>query len=207
MRALVVEDDPAWQEILAEILTDIDLVVDLASDLETAIEMMRAWPHRLAIIDLSLGGKDHHNLDGMRVLEALVRYDPKCISLMLTGYATVELAVSAMRDFGALTCLQKKKFRRATFRKWLNRALVTNPGSLGEIEPLPGSSPITSQNAQAVTGSKGQPGEIPFGEAILVEDDPGWQSLLSELFSDAGYLRDSMQQLCGGAWQVQAEPL
>ena len=29
-RALVVEDDPAWQQILAELLTDAGLAVDLA---------------------------------------------------------------------------------------------------------------------------------------------------------------------------------
>ena len=48
LRALIVEDDASWQQILSEILTDAGLMVDVADSLETATESLRtaptAWP-------------------------------------------------------------------------------------------------------------------------------------------------------------------
>ena len=51
-RGLIVEDDPAWQEILAELLTDMGLAVDIADSLDAAIAALRAASHRLAVVDL-----------------------------------------------------------------------------------------------------------------------------------------------------------
>ena len=60
-RALVVEDDRSWQEILSEILSDAGLAVDVADSLAQAEALLRAAPHRLAVVDLSLGGADHRD--------------------------------------------------------------------------------------------------------------------------------------------------
>src|SRR5512138_3835228 len=100
-RALVVEDDPSWQQILGEILADMGLEVDLADSYTTASELLHKAPHRVAILDLSLGGPDHRNQDGLSVAEAVRRLDPACVVLFLTGFATVELAVQVMKDLGA----------------------------------------------------------------------------------------------------------
>ena len=71
--ALLVEDDPSWQGILTEILNDYGLKVDCTDNSKAAIEMLRATPYRLAIVDLSLAGKDHHNQDGLRVFQEFHR--------------------------------------------------------------------------------------------------------------------------------------
>ena len=42
-RALVVEDDRSWQQIVTEILTDLGLAVDVADTLEAAVGR---WPRR-----------------------------------------------------------------------------------------------------------------------------------------------------------------
>ena len=120
---MVIEDDPSWQQILAEILTDEGLTVDLADNVEAAVACIRATPHRLAIVDLSLGKEDHRNQDGLAILEAVRRHDPGCQALLLTGYATVELAVRVLTEFGAFTCLRKETFRRAEFRLVVRQAL------------------------------------------------------------------------------------
>ena len=73
IRTLVVEDDASWQQILSEILADAGLIVDLANNLEEALRIIKSEPHRLAIVDLSLAGGDHHNFDGLRILEAVRR--------------------------------------------------------------------------------------------------------------------------------------
>jgi CheY-like chemotaxis protein len=88
VRALIVEDDQSWQQILSEILTDTGLTVDVAENLETAVALLRATHYRLAVVDLALDSSDHHNQDGLRVLDAARRHDPGCVPVLLTGFAT-----------------------------------------------------------------------------------------------------------------------
>ena len=116
LRALVVEDDRSWMQILSEILTDCGLEVDTANNLDDAVFALKSQPHRLAIVDLSLSPNDHNNFDGLRVLDAVHRLDPNCRTLLLTGFATVELAVTALTDYGAFTFLRKENFHRGQFR-------------------------------------------------------------------------------------------
>ena len=124
VRALIVEDDLAWQQILSEILTDAGLSVDIAENLETAVTKLRAVSPRLAVVDLCLDRTNHHNQDGLRVLDAVRRHDPNCVSLLLTGFATAEIADSAVNKHGAYVCLRKENFRRAEFRELVSRVLA-----------------------------------------------------------------------------------
>src|SRR5258706_7253814 len=128
-RALIVEDDRSWQQILTEMLTDAGLSVDLASNLQDALRLVKESPHRLAVVDLSLAESDHRSRDGLRVLEAVRRQDPACRTILLTGFATVELAVSVLTEYGAFTFLRKENFQRARFRDLINRILISAPSS------------------------------------------------------------------------------
>ncbi|GAB4545209.1 MAG: hypothetical protein Kow0063_39200 [Anaerolineae bacterium] len=121
VRALIVEDDDAWQQILSEILADAGLTVDIAENLETALARLRATVFHLAIVDLCLDRNDHRNQDGLRVLAALQRHAPGCTSLLLTGFATAEIAESASKEYGAFACLRKEDFHRTEFRALLNQ--------------------------------------------------------------------------------------
>jgi len=188
-RALIVEDDRAWQEILSEILGDSGLAVDVAPSLETALGVLRAYPHRLAVVDLSLSGKDPHNQDGLRVLEAVRMQDPGCTAVLLTGFATVELAVSALTQYGAFTCLQKENFQRSHFREIVHRALASAPQTRSpRTESRSGGMEIPGTN---LLGEE-RPGGI-GDKALVVEDDAGWRSILFELLADNGY----QVRLCG----------
>ena len=180
-RALIVEDDHSWQQIVTEILTDLGLAVDVADTLEAAVEALAAAPHRLAVVDLSLSGPDHRNRDGLAVLEAIRRQDPGCAAILLTGFATVELAVSALTEYGALTCLRKESFRRAEFRQVVQRALALAP-----TPPSPSGIPQAAQEAQA-PGQAAEGARQTATQILVVEDDAGWRSILVELLSDAGY--------------------
>jgi DNA-binding NarL/FixJ family response regulator len=177
---LIVEDDPAWQQIVGELLEECGLVVDVASSMEEAVGHLRRIPHRLAVVDLSLSDAANANRDGLAVLEAAKRQDPGCATILLTGYATVQLAVQALTDYEALSCLQKSDFDRTDFRKLVDQALTTAP-------PVPTQSsltgaPLIEDDAAAHAGT------TPPGQTILiVEDDAGWRSILSELLADAGY--------------------
>ncbi|MBI3151880.1 MAG: response regulator [Chloroflexi bacterium] len=181
LRALVVEDDHSWQQILSEILSDCGLEVDVASSLDEATANLKSQPHRVAVVDLSLSPNDHNNYDGLRVLDAVRRLDPNCRAILLTGFATVELAVTALTDYGAFTFLRKESFHRSQFRDIVYRILVSPPLQ---------SAPTTASTTPASPSlTKGQPAPVsqPMQKALVVEDDAGWRSILEELLTDAGF--------------------
>jgi DNA-binding NarL/FixJ family response regulator len=180
-RALIVEDDPAWQDILGEILRDAGLGVDVASDLEGAIAALRERTHRLAVVDLALSGRGAENQDGLEVLKAVRRQDPGCVPILLTGYATVELAVSALTDYDAFSCLRKANFRRAEFRELIETALSS---SLSFGARHDNDVEVVREDWDATLDTGVPP---PLNSVLVVEDDAGWRSILSELLSDAGY--------------------
>lgn len=179
-RALVVEDDRSWQQILTEILGDIEMVVDVASDYQTATQLVTAHPHRLAVVDLSLVADDHTNQDGLRILEQIRLQDPGCMLILLTGYATVEIAVRAIKDFGAFSCLEKDSFQRSQFTGMLRDALsqppLINSASALSVESFQSRLPAFQTQPAAA-------GEI----ALVVDDDAGWRSILSEILNSLGY--------------------
>jgi DNA-binding NarL/FixJ family response regulator len=172
-RALVVEDSPAWQDILAELLADMGLDVDIAASPAEATALLSAVPHRLAVVDLSLAPDDPHNQDGLSVLDAVRRHDPGCITVLLTGFATVEIAVNALTTCGAFTCLRKETFRRAEFRRLVNRILAVAPS--GGAPPVP-AAPVSAD----------RPPEAVRWQVLLVEDDAGWRGILAEVLADLG---------------------
>jgi two-component system NtrC family response regulator len=176
----VVEDDGSWRQILSEILTDAGLTVDLANNLEEALQIIKSEPHRLAIVDLSLAGGDYHNYDGLRILEAIRRLDPGCQTILLTGYATVELAVSVLTEYGAFTFLRKENFHRAQFRDLISRALASAP-------PMESIQPEVDEPVTGLEAEYGNSEEPPGNKVLVVEDDAGWRSILAELLEDAGY--------------------
>jgi DNA-binding NarL/FixJ family response regulator len=183
-RALVVEDDRSWQQILSEILADCGLAVDTADNLDQAVLLLKAQPHRLAVLDLSLSPADHNNTDGLRVLEAVRKLDPACRAILLTGFATVELAVSALTEHGAFTFLRKESFHRGQFRELVYRALASVP------QPTPsGAAPVSRPGSHPLPQPPAAPvsKESATGKALVVEDDAGWRSILSELLADAGF--------------------
>jgi DNA-binding NarL/FixJ family response regulator len=180
-RALIVEDDSSWQEILSEILTDNGLIVDTARTLEETIPLLKAYPHRLAVVDLSLADHDPHNTDGLQVLEVIRHVDPNSHTVLLTGFATVELAVSAMTEHGAFTVLRKECFARGEFDLLVQRLLASAP-----------TQPVFRSQSGGITPATNAPVDLTVGTALVVDDDSGWQSLLAELLVEAGY----QTQLC-----------
>jgi RNA polymerase sigma factor (sigma-70 family) len=93
----------------------------------------------------------------------------------------VELAVTALTDYGAFTFLRKESFHRSQFRDVVDRILASPPLL---------TTPTTDAPAQASPSpTKGQlaPASPPNLKALVVEDDAGWRSILEELLADAGF--------------------
>lgn len=175
MRALIVDDDTSWQGILSEMLTDNGFEVDTASTVDDAIAALKVNSHRLAVVDLSLSVSDHHNQDGLRVLDAVRLLDPNCRAILLTGFATVEVAVKALTEYNAFTFLRKESFKRSEFKDVIQRILVSAP-TVDEPHASP-----TDSKLDAVSQAS-----APL-KALIVDDDAGWRSILEDLINEADF--------------------
>lgn len=175
-RALIVDDDNSWQQIMSEILIDNGFDVDTASTLDEAVESLKATPHRLAVVDLSLSASDHHNQDGLRVLDHVRRLDPNCRSVLLTGFATVEIAVKALTEHNAFTFLRKESFKRSEFKDIIKRILISPPST---TEETPAASPDPKPASVSVSGIS--------PKVLIVDDDAGWRSILEDLIQEAEF--------------------
>lgn len=185
IRALVIEDDPSWQQIITELLEDDGMIVDVANDVVEAVKFLKKNMHRLAIVDLSLSPDDHNNQEGLIILDAIKKMDPNCDSILLTGFATVEVAVSALRDFGAFTFLRKESFQRGQFQTIIRNAISQAP-KINKINFHSESSPnsLAQIDIEKQTSEK----EIGFWKALVVEDDAGWRSIIEELLIDSRFI-------------------
>jgi DNA-binding NtrC family response regulator len=95
---LLVEDEFALRQAVAEQLADRGYHVEQADSGETAIERLADFAFDIIITDLRLPG-----IDGSAVVEAAVERYPDIIAIVITGYGTVKDAVEAIkrgaRDF------------------------------------------------------------------------------------------------------------
>ena len=89
---LVVDDEEIMREILETLLTGEGYSVRLAGTGEEGIELARNIPFDAAIIDVMMPG-----LDGMATLEALKKLDDELAVIMVTAFASVENAITAMK--------------------------------------------------------------------------------------------------------------
>jgi DNA-binding NtrC family response regulator len=97
---LVVDDDPGVRESFRLILEDHYVVVDVP-DGPSALEVVRASPVDLVLLDIRLPG-----MDGIEVLERIKAIDERVEVILVTAVKTVRTAVAAMK-LGAFDCLTK----------------------------------------------------------------------------------------------------
>jgi len=95
---LLVEDESALREAVAEQLSDRGYHVQQADSGEMAVERLADFAFDIILTDLRLPG-----IDGSAVVEAAVERYPDIIAIVITGYGTVKDAVDAIkrgaRDF------------------------------------------------------------------------------------------------------------
>ncbi len=132
-KALLVEDDPAWAEILEELLSEEGFNVHSVDSLEAFRQLDSGMNFRLALVDLSLESSDHRNQDGLVILAELQSGQRAGKAILLTGFATVELAVSVITEGMAATCLRKESFERAAFRESIRELVTVAPQGPGAL--------------------------------------------------------------------------
>jgi DNA-binding NtrC family response regulator len=100
-RILIVEDEPDLRQVFVEILTTDGYDISTASDGEMAIQMLSEHNYDLSLIDLYLP-----KASGFQVLAHLQQMSPATSAIVMTGHASIESAVEAMKT-GATDYLTK----------------------------------------------------------------------------------------------------
>lgn len=98
---LVIDDEPGIREGCKRALTPQGFFVETAEDGEQGISKIRAGQFELALIDVMMPG-----ISGIELISLIHEHDPDIVCIIITGYATVELAVTAIKR-GAYDFLTK----------------------------------------------------------------------------------------------------
>ncbi|MBI2217289.1 MAG: sigma-54-dependent Fis family transcriptional regulator [Candidatus Rokubacteria bacterium] len=101
IRVLVVDDEEIVRESLLGWLEKDGYTVETAPDGRTALARLEAEPWSIVLVDLKMPG-----MDGMQVLEESRKLRPESVVVIMTAYATVDTAVTAMKK-GAYDYLVK----------------------------------------------------------------------------------------------------
>jgi two-component system response regulator HydG len=118
IRVLIIDDDQGHAEALADGLETENCVCRMAHTGRAGLELMSEATYDAILTDLVM-----HDVDGLAVLREAARLQPEAVVLLITGHASVETAVDAMR-LGAADYLTKP-VRIAELRTRLQRALET----------------------------------------------------------------------------------
>lgn len=100
-KILVIDDEETMLDACGQVLSKQGYEVFTASSGEEGLKIAKEIGPDIAIVDLKMPG-----IDGMEVLERLDEIDPSIVKIVITGYATVESAVDAMKR-GAYDFLPK----------------------------------------------------------------------------------------------------
>ncbi|MCX6999314.1 MAG: response regulator, partial [Candidatus Sumerlaeota bacterium] len=100
-RILIVDDEKNTREGLKWALDGKNYDISLATDGQEAADLLSIQPFDLVITDLKMPA-----MDGMDLLNLILKKYPKTIVIILTGHATVENAVEAMKK-GAYDYIEK----------------------------------------------------------------------------------------------------
>src|SRR5262252_7211271 len=91
-RVLVVDDEKFIREILAEFLGMEGYLVRTAEDGSSALAELGRSHYDLVISDLKMP-----KMGGMELLEAMTKVAPNALTVIMTGFGTVETAIDAMK--------------------------------------------------------------------------------------------------------------
>ena len=114
---LIVDDETDFRELLVEALTESGYQADGAENVSSAIERIKTKHYAIVFTDLNMPG----GLSGLDLLKAIQEMDPKTFTIMMTGFATTEAAIGALKR-GAYDFITKP-FKLAELEASLDRAL------------------------------------------------------------------------------------
>jgi len=89
---LIIDDEEGMRDSCCQALSKEGYFLETAGDGDTGWQKIREKGPDIVLVDLKIPG-----ISGMELLEKTREYDPSIISVVITGYASIESAVEAMR--------------------------------------------------------------------------------------------------------------
>ena len=105
-RILIADDEKNILDTLSDFMEDIGHHVDLAENVDSAITLMQTNEYDILLTDKNMPDTGNKKEGGMRLLKHAKEHNPLTEVIMITGYATVESAVEAMK-LGAFDYVMK----------------------------------------------------------------------------------------------------
>ena len=99
---IIIEDDAAFARTLSKSFERRGYRVLMASSLDEATALLKQHNPGYAVVDLKLNG----NTSGLTCVQMLHKHDPAMLIVVLTGYASINTAVEAIK-LGAVQYLAK----------------------------------------------------------------------------------------------------
>ncbi len=98
LKLLVVDDSAVPRAQIANFLEETDYKIDMTESANAAIELINKNEYDIVITDKNMPGFDEDtNEGGMDLLKFIKKNKPEIEVLMMTGYATIETALEAMK--------------------------------------------------------------------------------------------------------------
>lgn len=116
-RILIVEDDERARETYKVILTEDHYSILTAENGATALKLIRENDLNAVLLDLILP-----DINGIEVLRQIKKEKPRLPVIIVSGYGTIQDAVSATKE-GAYDFLEKSKFDKTRFLFLMRRAI------------------------------------------------------------------------------------
>lgn len=98
---LVIDDDESYREVLGRSLTRQGFAVRTAADVAESLDICRQQDPEYILLDLNLAGQS-----GLNLIQPLLEIVPAARIVVLTGYASIQTAVGALK-LGAAQYLPK----------------------------------------------------------------------------------------------------
>ena len=121
---LVVEDDLDWQKSFTEIINDAGFKPVVVSNYQDAVVALSDHVYSLAVVDISLSFQDHADRDGIAVLKKVESLSMQLPTVIVTGYATIDLAIETLAELNAVHFFRKEMFDRREFMRVVRREIV-----------------------------------------------------------------------------------
>ena len=117
---LVVDDDVSQREGLGEMVASLGFDAVTASDGAEALELHAEHPADLILTDLIMPG-----MDGFELLRNLEEHGDRTPTIVLTGFGSIEKAISVVHDLKAFWFLEKP-VQPGILRALIERAATQN---------------------------------------------------------------------------------
>lgn len=100
-KVLLVDDEPEFLEVMSERMKARGMVVTTTGSADQALAILEKESFDAIVMDFQMPG-----MDGMAALKSIKQKKPELQIILLTGYATIEKTVEAMK-IGATDFLEK----------------------------------------------------------------------------------------------------